>query len=411
LGKLTFSWKGKHVQRLLLLLALVGIITLAACGNAPYHATSLANRNHIINAALLRGSSSGDWPMFGYDIGHTGYVDQPVLLREIQGKLLWSQQPGPVFSSPAAALNMLYISSADSYLYALAQNTGMIAWRAHLGNHLTDATPALEGQVLFVAMHSSALAALNALTGQLYWTFDTGEKIQAPPLVARSRVLFASRTTLWALDAASGRLLWSFRHGPDGWPTSGAPALAGNTVYVGLGSGTRLWALDLTNGHVLWSFDSGDRITSAATVDASSVYIATWHGTIFALDRAHGALRWSYTLNSQHDQSVVDGVGGSMALANGRLYIGDYRGSVLCIDAARGKLLWRFATGAQILATPVVTWGRVYVGSGDGYFYALDAHTGRPAWRYHTGEVRASASLGNGHLYVGSLDGVVYAFA
>jgi eukaryotic-like serine/threonine-protein kinase len=410
LGKWTFSWKGKRVRRILLLLALLGITTLAACGKAPYHATSPAGRNHIINVALLRGSSSADWPMFGYDIGHTGYVDQPVLPHEIQGKLLWSQQHGPVFSSPVAALGMLYIPGTDGYLYALAQNTGIMAWRAYLGNHLTDATPALEGQVLFVALHSSALAALDARSGQLYWAFDTGEKIQAPPLVAGDRVLLASRTTVWALDTASGRLLWKFRRGPDGWPTSGAPALAGSTVYVGLGSGTRLWALDLNNGHVLWSFDTGDRVTSAATIDAASVYIATWHGSIFALDRVHGTLRWSYALNTQHDQAIVDGVGGSMALANGRLYVGDYRGSLLCIDATRGELLWRYATGAQILATPVVTWGQVYVGSGDGYFYALDARTGRPAWRYHTGEVRASASLAIEHLYVGSLDGVVYAF-
>ncbi len=349
--------------------------------------------------------------MFGYDIGHTGYVDQPVLPHEIQGKLLWSQRPGPVFSSPVAALGMLYIPGADGYLYALAQNTGIMAWRVFLGNHLTDATPALEGQVLFVAMHSSALAALDARSGRLYWTFDTGEKIQAPPLVAGNRLLLASRTAVWALDTARGRLLWKFRRGPDGWPTSGAPALAGSTVYVGLGSGTRLWALDLNNGHVLWSFDTGDRVTSAATIDAASVYIATWHGSIFALDRMHGTLRWSYALNTQHSQAIVDGVGGSMALANGRLYVGDYRGSLLCIDATRGELLWRYATGAQILATPVVTWGQVYVGSGDGYFYALDARTGRPAWRYHTGEVRASASLASEHLYVGSLDGVVYAFA
>jgi outer membrane protein assembly factor BamB len=408
---INFVGKAKSVQGKLPLLTLVGLILLAGCGSASHYTGSAAAHNHIINAALLRGSSSADWPMFGYDIGHTGYVDQPVLPHEIQGKLLWSQQHGPVFSSPVAAQGMLYIPGADGYLYALAQNTGIMAWRAYLGNHLTDATPALEGQVLFVALHSSALAALDARSGRLYWTFDTGEKIQAPPLVAGSRVLLASRTTVWALDTASGRLLWKFRRGPDGWPTSGAPALAGSTVYVGLGSGTRLWALDLNNGHILWSFDTGDRVTSAATVDAASVYIATWHGSIFALDRVHGTLRWSYMLNTQHSQAVVDGVGGSMALANGRLYVGDYRGSLLCIDATRGELLWRYATGAQILATPVVTWGQVYVGSGDGYFYALDARTGRPAWRYHTGEVRASASLASEHLYVGSLDGVVYAFA
>src|SRR5260370_37214981 len=170
---------------------------------------------------------------------------------------------------------MLDSPGADGYLYALAQNTGIMAWRAYLGNHLTDATPALEGLVLFVALHSSALAALDARSGRLYWTFDMGEKIQAPPLVAGRRVLLASRTTVWALDTASGRLLWKFRRGPDGWPTSGAPALAGSMVYVGLGSGTRLWALDLTNGHVPWSFDTGDPVTRAAPLYAARRPICT----------------------------------------------------------------------------------------------------------------------------------------
>src|SRR5258708_35467836 len=99
-----------------------------------------------------------------------------------------------------------------------------------------------------------------------------------------------------------------------------------------------------------------------------------------------------------------------MVLANGRLYVGDYRGVISCIDALHGKLDWRFATGAQILATPVVTAGQVYIGSGDGNFYALDTRTGRPAWSYVTGGVGDSASLCNGDLYIGSLSGTLYAF-
>jgi len=348
--------------------------------------------------------------MFGYDLGHTGYVDQSMHPRLVRGKMLWSQRLGPIFSSAVAGLNMLYIAGTDGYLYALKQDTGSTAWRTHLGYYLTDATPALEGQVLFVSVRSSALEAINAHTGQVYWTFDTAEKIQAPPLVAGDRVLLASRTTLWALDATSGRLVWKFQHGAEGWPTTGAPTLAGSIVYASLGSGTQLWALNVGDGHVLWSFDTGGRITSASLVEADTVYVATWHGNTFALDRATGTRRWSYSLNTQQRQSAVDGIGGSMALADGRLYVGDYRGLILCIDALRGKLMWRYATGAQILATPAVAAGRVYVGSGDGYLYALDTHTGRPAWRYFTGEVRSSASLANGHLYVGSLTGVMYAF-
>ena len=398
------------MRRILLLLALSYIMMLTACGSATLHAPSVANSNHVINASLLQGSGTGDWPVFGYDPGHTGYVNSLASPHILQGKLLWKQHFGPIFSSPVAGLDMLYIASTNGYLYALKQDSGSVVWRVRLNNKLTDATPALEGQVLFVSTRSTGLEALNAYTGEKYWMFDTAEEIQAPPLIAGSRVLLATPTTLWVLNATNGRLLWKFHRGPIGWPTTGAPTLAGNTVYIGLGSGTQFWALNLSDGHVLWSFDTSDRITSAALVQADTIYIATWRGLIFALNRANGALRWVYSLNLTSSHYVVDGVAGSMALADGHLYVGDYRGLILCIDALHGKLIWSYATAAQILATPVIASGRVYVGSADGNFYALDTRTGRPAWHYTTGEIRGSASLANGHLFVGSLNGVVYAF-
>src|SRR5947209_16415587 len=213
------------------------MVMLTACGSAPSHAPSMASSNHVINVALLEGSGTGDWPVFGYDPGHTGYVNSLASSRIFQGKLLWSQHVGPIFSSPVAGLGMLYIAGADGNLYALKQDSGTVVWRARLNNKLTDATPALEGQVLFVSTRSTALEALNANTGAVYWTFDTREKIQAPPLIVGSYVLLATSTTLWTLNATSGRLLWKFHRGAIGWPTTGAPTLAGNTVYIGLGSG------------------------------------------------------------------------------------------------------------------------------------------------------------------------------
>ncbi|MEO8971990.1 MAG: PQQ-binding-like beta-propeller repeat protein [Ktedonobacteraceae bacterium] len=401
------------MQRTFVLLALCAMVMLAACSSsnsATSSSTTAINHKQVIRAGLLQGATIGDWPMFGYSTGHSSFVDPLVHPLATTGKLLWSQKLGPLFSSAVAGSGMLYIASTNGYLYALDQNTGATAWRTSIGDYLTDSTPDLEGQVLFIAVHSSRLEALSAHTGQVYWTFETGEKIQAPPLVAGTRVLLASRTTIWSLDATTGQLVWKFHRGVDGWPTTGSPTLADNMLYVGLGSATQFWALDLQNGHVVWSFDTHDRITSTALAGTDTVYIATWHGVIFALNRATGAKLWSYSLNSSQNQSVVDGVGGSMALAEGRLYVGDYRGSILCIDALKGKLIWRFATGAQVLATPVVASGLVYAGSSDGYFYALNTRTGRPAWRYHTGEIRSSAIFAANHLYVGSIDGVMYAF-
>ncbi len=398
------------MQRIFLLLALCGMFALAACSSSPSQSVTAANHNLIIPAQLFQGATTGDWPMFGYDTAHTSFVDPLVHPATISGKVFWSQKFGPIFSSAVTGSGMLYIASTNGYLYALNQSTGAIIWKANVGNYLTDSTPALEGQVLFVSTRSNMLEALNAHTGQLYWTFDTGEKIQAPPMVAGTHVLLASRTTVWALDASSGHLLWKFQRGVAGWPSTASPTVASNIVYIGLGSTTQFWALNEQDGHVVWSFNTGDRITSTAVVGSDIIYVATWHGTIFALNRETGAKLWSYSLNADPHQSVVDGIGGSLALANDRLYVGDYRGSVLCLDALKGKLIWRFATAAQVLATPVIASNLVYVGSSDGYFYALDTSTGRPAWRYHTGEIRSSATFAFNHLYVGSIDGAMYAF-
>lgn len=383
---------------------------LSACDASPSQSAAVANQNHSINAALLQGSSIGDWPMFGYDPGHTGYVDPAVQAHSIRGTVLWSQKFAPIFSSAVAGMGLLYIGNTDGYLYALRQETGAVVWRTSVHDNLTDSTPTLEGQVLFVAVHSTALEALNAHNGQVYWQFETHEKIQAPPLAVNGRVYLASRTTVWALDASSGKLLWKFHHGVEGWPTSAAPTMMGNVLYIGLGSGTQFWALNVANGQMLWSFDTGDRITSTALVANNTVYVATWHGLIYALERSTGSKLWSYSLNARLKQTVVDGVGGSMAWAEGRLYVGDYRGTLLCIDASKGREIWRYATGTEILATPVISAGLVYFGSGDGYFYALNTHTGRPSWRYFTGEVRSSASLANNRMYIGSLTGMMYAF-
>src|SRR5207302_1048018 len=103
---------------------------LTACGSATLHTPSTANSSHVINASLLQGSDTGDWPVFGYDPGHTGYVNSLASPHILQGKLLWSQRFGPIFSSPVAGLGMLYIASTNGYLYALKQDSGTVVWRA-----------------------------------------------------------------------------------------------------------------------------------------------------------------------------------------------------------------------------------------------------------------------------------------
>jgi len=59
---------------------------------------------------------------------------------------------------------------------------------------------------------------------------------------------------------------------------------------------------------------------------------------------------------------------------------------------------------------PVVANGRLFIGGLDGVMYARDAHTGAPLWSYLTdGPIRHSAAAYNGRVFFGSYDGCVYA--
>jgi outer membrane protein assembly factor BamB len=72
---------------------------------------------------------------------------------------------------------------------------------------------------------------------------------------------------------------------------------------------------------------------------------------------------------------------------------------------------WDYVTGGQILSSPAVVNGIVYIGSIDGYLYALDAHTGALRWHALTGgDVISSPAVWRGRVFVAATDGVLYAY-
>lgn len=74
------------------------------------------------------------------------------------------------------------------------------------------------------------------------------------------------------------------------------------------------------------------------------------------------------------------------------------------------ELLWRFATDGPVYSSPAVVEGVLYVGSMDGHLYALDIATGDLRWRFHTGPgFISSPAIAEGVVYIGSHDGHVYA--
>ena len=74
------------------------------------------------------------------------------------------------------------------------------------------------------------------------------------------------------------------------------------------------------------------------------------------------------------------------------------------------QLLWTFQAGDMIESTAAVVDGTVYVGALDGVLYAINAETGEKRWTYQTNSsIKASPAIHNGVVYFGDSDGVFHA--
>src|SRR5689334_165580 len=73
---------------------------------------------------------------------------------------------------------------------------------------------------------------------------------------------------------------------------------------------------------------------------------------------------------------------------------------------------WTFKTEGPIIGSPAISNGVVYIGSVDGNLYAVDQETGKQKWKFKTfagRQVTSSPTIANGLVYFGGFDGVVYA--
>lgn len=231
---------------------------------------------------------------------------------------------------------------------------------------------------------------------------------------------------LYAFDP-QGNEVWSYvEAGATQMDIKNAPIIdpAGNIYFtgypIGMGMGTiRLYSLD-PDGKERWVFDTGNGqdeyfSSPAFSVDQTRI-IAPAVQTIYCLDAATGAKHWQFT---------PPGISGAFRATpavdqQDNIYIGTKAfgsSSFYAIKSGGSGLLWRNDLGADLYSSPLLgNDGAVYVGSelttAGNRFHALDRETGAVKWSIpmQLDITWSSAALsGEGLLYIGSMDGYVYA--
>lgn len=227
------------------------------------------------------------------------------------------------------------------------------------------------------------------------WSMNGGKLIEFQPVLQNGRLFMMKNDgRAFAIDAASGRILWRRRVG--GLAAS-APAAANGLAYfvgnrggyggiAGAGNAT-VTAIDQRTGRVRWRRALASSSESSPLVVQGRVYVGSQSGTVYALRAKSGRVVWTRTAGGP--------VKTALAYAKGRLFFGDYGGSVTSMRL-NGSVAWRNSGNGEIYATPAVAYGRVYVGSKSGSVYAFGASSGRLLWSHPTGAyVYAAPAVAN----------------
>lgn len=215
---------------------------------------------------------------------------------------------------------------------------------------------------------------------------------------------------VYALEAASGRLMWRLRGG--GMFKSSLCAYE-NRLYLG-NTDNLLRCIDAASGRRIWQINTGNDLDSSPCVVDDRLYIAGENGHLRCLVPQTGKQIWKRYVGGIGPGSILGSNGSetSPAVADGEVYTATYDGILFCVDATTGAVRWRARTGDDTDASPVVNDDFVYVCAEERapHLYCFARDDGREVWRTD-GRARgyySTPALADGRIWVGAEDGKLH---
>lgn len=224
---------------------------------------------------------------------------------------------------------------------------------------------------LLAASNGGLVQSFNAETGETLWTTQPGPLDQAAfgPAVSKNYVALVSGASLYALDRASGRLLWSQALGS---APAAAPALSETDAYVPFLSG-RIESYQLANPKKpTWYFQSVGRIFYPPTVSGELVSWPTSRGYLYVGQA--GAPHLLYRIQTSSTAIAPPTEGFNL------LFVAVEDGNVHCFRLLNGREKWRYSMGFPATGRPGVVGERLYVASSEPMLHAIDAQSGKQLW-------------------------------
>lgn len=215
-----------------------------------------------------------------------GSHDNNLYKLDAQLKLVWKfSTADQVWSSPTVSDDgkMVFIGSVDTSIYAVATDSGELAWQHNTTGRVKGSPVFNANQILVGSFEDKCVYALDASTGNEVWRFTAQDFIFSSPAVAITEdgvetvIVTSSDSFVYGISRQSGHMLWKFKTGSY---IDASPAINGGQVIVASDDGV-LYVLDVATGKLVSTFSDGMAGSeSSAAIGLDGIFVGSSDGGV-----------------------------------------------------------------------------------------------------------------------------------
>lgn len=198
----------------------------------------------------------------------------------LTGKGLWKYESDNFINGAAACVDgKALFGGCDGFLHVVDLASGQANARINVATYVPGSAPTQNGQA-YLGDYDGGFSCVSITEKKVLWKFINDQSqlpFVASAAIGTDRVITGSRDKhVYCFGKDDGRLLWKFNSGEK---VDASPLICGDRVLTANMRGDMI-LLQLSDGKPVWTYETGSPIFSNPAVSAGRIYVAGQDGRL-----------------------------------------------------------------------------------------------------------------------------------